>query len=148
MDYTLAKDSKCTRTNYCEEVDNGLCVTCIENHYLDLDNRCTLTEHFIHSTSYYECEECEDVYYFNYTSKMCLKIQPGFENCKSTDYSWIYSHKGKNNFYINQTDHLCYSNTEKNDLYKCTRLDLSGDFCVSCENDYYHGIKAHKYSLI
>ena len=146
--YILGKDSKCTLTNYCEEAENGLCIKCIDNYHLDLDNRCTQTEHCIHSTSYYECEECEDGYYFNYTSKICLQTQPGFENCKSTDYGGKYCHKCKANYYVNQTDHLCYSNIEKNDLYKCTRLDLRGEFCISCENGYYYGFNDHKCSLI
>ena len=77
-----------------------------------------------------------------------MKTQPDFENCKSTDYEGTYCYKCKNHYYINQTDHLCYSNTEKNDLYKCTRLDSSGKFCVSCENDYYYGFNDHKCSLI
>ena len=147
-EYILGKDSQCTKTNNCEEADNGLCISCIDKYYLDLDNRCTQTEHCIHSTSYYQCEECEDGYFFNYTSKTCLKTQARFENCKSTDYGGNYCNKCKTNFYINQTDHLCYSNKEKNDLYKCTQLDLSGEFCVSCENEYYYGIKDHKCSLI
>ena len=147
-DYFLGKDFQCTKTNNCEEAENGLCISCINNYYLDLDNRCTETEYCIHSTNYYECEECQDGFYFNYTSKTCLKTKPEFENCKSTDYEGKYCHKCKTSFYINQTDHLCYSNKEKNNLYKCTRLDLSGEFCVSCENDYYYGFKDHKCSLI
>ena len=146
-EYILSKDSRCTKTTNCEEVDNGLCISCIENYYLDLDNRCTKTEHCIHSTLYYECEECEDGYYFNYTSKACVKTQPGFENCKSTDYGGKYCSKCKVNYYINQTDNVCYSNLEKIDLYKCTLVNLEGK-CLSCEKDYYYGIKDYKCSSI
>ena len=148
LNYQLSEDRKCSITSNCEEVDNGICVSCSDNYYLTLDNRCVKTEHCIYSESYYECTECEDGYYYNKNEKVCLEYKDNFENCKSTSYDGGYCFWCKKGFYNNQTDHLCYSNKEKNNFYKCTLSDTQGKYCIGCEDKYFIGYTDHKCSKI
>ena len=146
--FNLSEDGKCTMTTNCVEVDKGECLVCGTGYFLDLDNRCTTTEHCIHSENYYECNECEDDFYYNKKDKVCLKQTKGFENCKSTSYDGDYCFWCKTGYYGNQTDHLCYSNEEKNAFYKCTLSDTTGKYCIGCENNYFNGYKDHKCSKV
>ena len=68
--------------------------------------------------------------YFNRTIKQCLKSKIGYENCRITSYNGDYGDYcsfNKSGFCINQEDHFCYDNNEKNDLYKCSVLDMTGN---------------------
>ena len=148
-EYNLSEDGKCTMTKNCSEVENGKCLTCSQNYYLGLDNICTNVEHCIYSEQYYGCKECEDGYYFNTTSQKCFEYIEGFENCKLTTFNGnYYCYYCKNGFYINQINHLCYSNKEKNDFYKCIMTDLSGEYCINCEDNYFCGYTDHKCSKV
>jgi len=147
-DFNLSDDGKCTMTKNCTEVDSGKCLSCAQDNYLTLDNRCVPTEHCIYSQTYYECNECEDGYYYNKKDKVCLRHKAGYENCKSTSYDGDYCFWCKNGFYNNQTDHLCYSNKEKNNFYKCRLSDTTGTHCVGCEDGYFIGYKDNKCSKI
>ena len=147
-DYYLSEDGKCTKSKNCAEVESGNCLFCSQNYYLTLDNRCTTTEHCKYSEIYFECNECEDEYYYNKTDKTCYKYKQGFENCKSTTIDGKYCFWCKNGFYGNQKDHLCYNNNENNNFYKCKLSDTSGEYCIGCEENYYLGYKDYKCSKI
>jgi hypothetical protein len=47
---------------------------------------------------------------------------------------------------LNNSDHLCYSNKEKNDFYKCAFT--LGEKCDGCVNNYFLGSIDNKCSLI
>ena len=147
-DFNLSGDGKCTISTNCAEVENGDCVHCSEGFFLTLDNRCLTTEHCIYSERYYECNECEEGFYYNKQDKVCYKYTENYENCKSTNYDGTYCFWCKNGFYANQTDHLCYSNEEKNDFYKCSLSDTTGRYCIGCEDGYFIGYTDHKCSKI
>ena len=51
-------------------------------------------------------------------------------------------------FYINRKDHLCYSNEEEDEFYKCAMTDISGENYFDCAEDYYLGIKDFKCSKV
>ena len=137
LGYYLSEDKKCSSTNYCEKVENGICQKCIENYYLGLDKKCTNIEHCIYS--YYDkCYECEDNYYYNDNDKKCNYINDTkFKNCK---YGKEYCEECKDDFYLNVTDFLCYDNTDINDkFYKCAFIDTNNEFCEECVDEYYLG---------
>ena len=46
-------------------------------------------------------------------------------------------------FYLNQTDSLCYSNEDYGLFYKCEVTDTEGQYCVKCIDGYYLGTKDH-----
>ena len=147
--YNLSEDGKCTTTKNCAEVLNGKCITCSDNYYLGLDNRCSNIKHCIYSDSIFQCKECEDGYYYNSTSQICLQYTEEFENCKLTTFNGsYYCYYCKTGFYINQTDHLCYNNKEENEFFKCLMTDMNGEYCINCEDNYYIGYKDHKCSKI
>ncbi len=139
----LSEDNKCTSTDNCVEVENGNCTKCKENFYLGLDHKCSSVEHCIYSNTYtsYSCIECEKNYYYNKDTMKCEKETEKYLNCKSTDYDGKYCDECRNNYYLSQVDHLCYSNTEKDEFYKCKRIDRNGTYCISCESDYHLGYK-------
>ena len=136
----LSEDGKCTYTKNCSEVYNGTCLACSEGYFLGKDNRCIDVAHCIYSEEFYECKECEDGYYYNVTNKTCLKFKKDYENCRITSFNGDYCSFCKSGFYVNQSDHLCYSNEEKNNLYKCILYDETEKKCLKCEKDYHIGI--------
>ena len=50
----------------------------------------------------------------------------GFDRCSS----------GKNNYYLNQTDLLCYSNEEEGPFYKCAMTDFNAIYYADCIEGY------------
>ena len=138
--YYLAKDYKCTPSQNCLEADKGKCLICENNYYLGLDNICNSVDHCIYSNSQGQCIECEDNYYYDTDNITCKISDEKFMNCKS-GIEKIYCNICKNNFYINKTDHLCYSNLNNDKFYKCSATDFKGELCVSCVEGYYLGSK-------
>ena len=77
-----------------------------------------------------------------------LKVRKDFPmlDGKKTNFNGAYCEKCRNDFYLNNTDHLCYDNTLPNDFYKCAFT--LGEFCDACVEDYYLGYIDSKCSLI
>jgi len=148
--YFVSEDSKCVKTRGCAESDNGICIKCAENYFMGLDNNCTTTEHCIYSgkDSFYGCDECEPNYCYNSFSKICFLIEEEkFYNCKiayGTRCSVCHD-----DFYLNDTNSLCYDNTDKKDsFYKCSKTDYYGKECFKCIEGYYLGSEDRKCSKI
>ena len=145
--YFLSEQLYCTSTQYCSESNNGICTLCSNNYYLGLDNKCNNVKHCIYSNSYNECIECENGLFYEKNNKTCIIAENKFENCKY-GYDDKYCEKCKKDFYLNKTDHLCYSNKEKGSFYKCIETDLTGEHCEKCDEDYFLGYKDYKCSKI
>ena len=143
--WELSEDKKCTNTKHCAESDNGKCISCSDNYYLGLDNKCSKVEHCIYSNEYF-CFECEGDYYYDINYGECIIGEGNFTNCQYGS-STSSCYKCKNEFYLNQTDNLCYSNKE-GELYKCAKTDSNGVYCLECINNYYLGDKDKKCSTI
>ena len=129
----LGLDQKCSTTYNCAKSEKGKCVQCTDNYYLGLDNKCTSVEHCLYSDSYFNCIQCQEKYYYNRLNKTCLLSEGKFKNCRIGNN--VACENCNTNFYINQKDHLCYSNQEKNDYYKCEISN--GDYCIQCVNEYF-----------
>ena len=143
----LGEDKKCSFSTNCAESHLGKCVHCINSEYhLGRDNICTNIDKCIYSNYYNSCEECEEGYFFNESSRVCEKEYQGFENCKKTDAFGDHCETCRNDFYVNNSDYLCYSNTEQNEFYKCAFT--LGEVCDGCIEDYYLGSIDNKCSLI
>ena len=142
--YYLGKDNRCSNTKNCKISENGVCIKCKENFYLGLDNICTNIEHCIYSEDY-ECIECKDNYYYDKNYKICELAEGNFTNCK---YGSNYCERCKNNFYLNETDYVCYSNTEFGKLYKCAINYINSDACDICVEGYHLGYKDKKCNKI
>ena len=140
----LGKDNKCSLSRFCLESDLGICVECINYYHLGLDNKCSDVDKCIYTDFYGTCTECENNFYYNSTSKSCELYKENFENCKITNYDKLYCDICKTGFYINKTDHLCYSNNEKNDFYKCKSTNDNGEYCLFCVEGYFIGYIDHK----
>ena len=138
--YYLSKDNKCTPTEHCLESENGICFECENNYYLGLDNKCNSVKNCIYSNNQGECIECIDNYYYDTNNKTCVFSEGEFLNCKS-GIEKIHCDICKNDFYINKSDHLCYSNLNKGKYYKCKATDFNYDRCASCVEGYYLGTK-------
>ena len=130
--YFLGEDNKCSNAQNCSESNNGICSTCTDNYFLTNDNECTNVEHCI-SIESERCKECEENYYYNFKTNKCLIAEGKFENCK---YSVIGCIICVDNYYLNQTDSICYTNLEDNDFYKCTLTDKYGKACIACMRGY------------
>ena len=146
--YYLGEDSKCTNTKGCIESENGICNSCLNNYYYGLDKKCSLVEHCIYSLNENECLECEDNYCYNQRTKSCFLGENQFKNCKSANYLSTKCYSCKSDFYLNQTDNLCYSNKEKGDFYKCEITNYNSKNCFRCIKGYYLGYKYNKCSII
>ena len=152
-DYFLGVDHKCSPSKHCEIIENGKCRKCVNGYFFGLDYKCTNVEHCIYSNPdpyFDECYECEDNYYYNIKTKKCEKAEGIFKNCKRGDDEF-YCFACKNDFYLNQTDHLCYSNNDSNltgGLYKCAETDSLAEGCIRCTEGYYIGRKDHNCSSI
>ena len=146
--YEIGEDNKCSTSYNCLESINGTCIKCKNEYYMGFDNRCNSLEHCIYSNKYYdECIECEDNYFYDRKNKTCLIAEKNFTNCKS-GYEGSYCINCKNDFYLNQTDKLCYSNKEYGKYYKCAEVNSLDEKCVSCIDNYYLGIEDNKCSTI
>ena len=146
MSYYLGEDYKCTSTVNCAESINDECIECKENYYLGLDKKCSKYEHCIFSNSF-ECLECENNYYFDKRTQKCKEWDEKFENCKY-GYESNGCDRCKDDFYLNKTDRLCYSNSLNDSFYKCSITDSYGIFCSECIDGYYLGYKYHRCSFI
>ena len=144
--YELGEDYKCSNSKNCSESINGICVQCIDNNFLGLDNKCTMIEHCIYSDNYI-CTECEDNYYYNEIDIKCIRAEGNLNNCKSSS-SNSYCEICKNDFYLNQTYNICYSNIDEGIFYKCKKTDLNAEKCDQCIEGYYLGSKDYKCSKI
>ena len=147
--YQIGEDQKCSTSFHCLESINGTCIKCKNNYTMGLDNRCSSSQHCIYSNKYYDvCIECEDNYYYRINNKSCLIAEKNFTNCKS-GYTGSSCTECKNDFYLNQTDKLCYSNKQKDKkYYKCAIVDSVNEKCISCVDNYYLGLKDNKCSTV
>ena len=136
--YFLSEDNKCSKSKNCVEVDNGKCIECMEGFHLGLDDICTYVENCIYSSPFFDsCLECEDGYFFDLTSDECnLTIKDEFKNCRR-GFKDLYCEECKKNYYLNQKDNLCHSNTLKDKMYKCALSDKKGTSCIRCEEDFF-----------
>ena len=135
--YYINEENMCSLTDNCASSEDGICMECINTYFLDLDNNCINVENCIHSISGH-CIECKDNFYFNRRNNTCLPAEGYFEHCKTGYDDWICD-DCKNGFYLNQSDSTCYSNTEKDNFYKCKRIEIGQDICTECEEGYYLG---------
>ena len=136
-EYKLGEDNKCCKSQFCANSENQICKKCIDKFHLGLDNYCIDTEHCIYSNYLTaQCTECEDNYYYDKNNRTCRIAEGNFTNCKSANNE-EYCQECKNDFYLNQIDHLCYSNKEKGDFYKCALSTISGEHCMTCIENYY-----------
>ena len=71
----------------------------------------------VYSGGLFECEECEDGYYFNVYTKTCLIADKNFKNCKIAIFEKDKCSLCKDNYYLNKTDYLCYDNTDKDNNF-------------------------------
>ena len=145
--YNLGNDKRCSFTKNCEKAEKGKCIQCKQNYYLGLDNICTNIEHCIYSEDYI-CIECEDNYYYDQNLQKCLIAEGNFTNCKYSVLDANYCERCKNDFYINETNHLCYSNKENEKFYKCAVNYANSDICDICIKGYHLGYIDKKCSKI
>ena len=146
-EFYLGQDNKCSTSRYCVESNEGKCLKCQDNYHLGNDNKCTNIEHCIFSNAYKdECLECEDNYYYDINNKKCNIAENIFDKCKiGNEYHCI---KCKNDFFLNKTDYLCYSNKDYNNFYKCAIINSEKNYCEECIEGYYLGKKDNKCSTI
>ena len=147
---TYLGEEKCTLSQNCLESSEGICIQCIDNYHLDIENKCTGVDKCMKTSYFYpyveNCTECEDNYYYNSTDNTCnLEIEE-YKNCQITNYA--YCEKCRSNFYLNKTDNLCYNNKEEGRFYKCSLTDSNGNYCTECIKGYYIGYIDHKCSTI
>ena len=129
------------------ESNNGICYACADNYYLGLDNKCTEVEHCIYSDDHFACQECEGNYCFNEEQNKCFIGEGKLENCKYSYFgSWCT--RCKDDFYLNQTEFLCRSNSNPEYFYKCAKTHSGINLCSDCVKGYYLGRKDHKCSKI
>ena len=145
--YYLGEDSKCSSSKNCSESENGICQACIDNNYLGLDNKCTDAEYCIYSDDHFKCQECEGDYCYNEHTNKCFIGEGDLKNCKYS-YWGDYCSKCKDDYYLNQTEFLCRSNSDPNYFYKCSKTFSGINLCSECVKGYYLGRKDHKCSKI
>ena len=148
--YHLGEDKKCSKSRNCSESVDATCVKCSKGSFLTKNNKCVPTDNCIIADDYYQCVECKEGYYYNYTSNECLDddFEDGkFKNCKNLDYISENCFECRNNYYLNKTDYKCYLAEEDDDLYKCSEINEDNK-CVKCEQNYYLGKLDNKCSSI
>ena len=146
--YYLGEDYKCSNTQGCAESENGICNLCIEKYFYGLDKKCSLIEHCISSLNENLCSECEENYCYNQRLNQCFLGEDKFQNCKIANEILSHCFNCKKDFYLNQTDNLCYSNKEKGDFYKCEITNYNSEKCFRCIKGYYLGYKYNRCSII
>ena len=92
-----------------------------------------------------DLEPFEENYYYNKVDGTCKLWEYNYTHCKY-GYEDEFCVECKEGYYINQTNHLCYNNSEKNDFYKCAFTYQ--DICVRCADNYFLGKKDNKCSNI
>lgn len=138
--YFLGEDGRCSLSKNCAESKLGTCNKCIDSFYLGYDHKCTNVENCIYSNYYYECIECEGDLFVDRNTKKCVPAEGDYEHCKSGYKSWLCL-ECKDDYYLNMTNHLCYSNLEDNIFYKCIATDSNAKHCSECAKNYYLGSK-------
>ena len=144
--YSLDEESKCCNTFNCAKSENGICILCSENYYLGLDNYCSNVEHCIYS-KLTQCIECEDNYYYSISEEKCLEAEDKFYGCKISNEDGYFCSECKNNYYLRRNDSLCFENSDE-DYYKCAFTDYKGENCTKCIEGYYLGSEDKKCGLI
>ena len=144
----LGKDNQCSFSKYCSESLNNTCIECIDGYHLDVNNKCSNIVKCIRLDDDYNCIECELNYYFNKSSNECEIETDYFKNCKYTTNDGKICERCRNYFYYNKSDHLCYSNSNKDNFYKCEYTFNEGEYCIKCVEGYYLGYIDHKCTKI
>ena len=146
--YYLGEDYKCSISQNCAESEKELCIICSDGFYLGKDGKCTNIKNCIYSSSN-QCIECDGNLYYDRFDKECKEGTDNFLNCKyNSDYEQNKCAMCKDDFYLNLTDNLCYSNKEEGPFYKCQITNYNGDKCSQCVGEYYLGRDDLKCNLI
>ena len=151
--YALGEDNKCSNSYDCKRSINTTCIECIDNYHLSLNNICTNVKHCLYASFYIlGCVECEDNYYYDEYNMKCEIASGNFINCKSSEDP-NFCQRCKDNYYLNLTDNLCYSNMDKEKFYKCEKVNITEEKndiyeCLYCIDDYYLGKIDNKCSTI
>ena len=141
--YAIGEDHKCSTSYDCKRSVNTTCVECSHNYFLTKNNFCTNVERCVLGSFYIlGCVECEENYYYDEYNMECKLAEGNFINCKSSE-DLTYCQKCRDDFYLNLTDNLCYSNKAQNKFYKCLEANIteeSGEYeCIYCIDNYYLG---------
>jgi hypothetical protein len=142
--YFMGEDNRCTTTKNCDESENGICLHCSIYFYLSKDKRCTRFENCLYTNELYNCLECEDGFYYDMRYRGCYETDENFTNCKISDTLGFECAYCKDDYYLNNTDKLCYDNSKYGILYKCAFASEDGETCAECINNYYFGEKDNK----
>ena len=146
--YYLGEDSECSITQNCAESEKDLCIICSDGFYLGNDGKCTNVENCIYSRNN-ECFECKDGMYYDRVDRLCKESVDNLINCK---YNNIEDPTKcalcKDDFYLNLTNSLCFSNKEEGPFYKCQYTSYNGNSCSSCVGEYFIGRDDLKCNLI
>ena len=141
--YYLGEDNKCSTSKNCAESESGICIYCSDNYFLGKDNKCITTQNCAYTNDRYECIECNEGYLL--VNKTCiLNNNEKFINCKITDDAGKICQLCKNDFYLNLTDNICYSNQEYGQFYKCKKSSDTANICIECLSGYYLGYEDKK----
>ena len=144
--YYLGEDKKCSTTKNCAESEDGICLICTKDYYLGNDSKCIKSKNVENCISYNDnndCIECEDNYIL--VNKTCKIIDDeNLINCKEADDKSKICTLCKNDFYLNITDNLCYSNKEFGQFYKCKKTLDTGNICGQCLPGFYLGYSDKK----
>ena len=141
--YYLGEDKKCSYSKNCSQSNLGICTKCVDGYYLGKnDSKCTTEEFCIRSNMNYFCEECDEGYFVYHTQ--CEKDDlhgNTYKHCRIVYTSSLYCSDCKNGFYLDDSDHLCYSNDDTTDeLMKCKNAKTNSEGkkeCYNCESPYY-----------
>ena len=141
--YFLGEDNKCSTSKNCAESENGICLYCSDNYVLGQDNKCITTQNCANINENYECIECNEGYLL--VNKKCiLTDEEKFKNCIKADNDGKICALCKNDFYLNKTDNLCYSNKEYGKFYKCKYSSDTSNICIECLPGFYLGYEDRK----
>ena len=144
----LDKENKCTISNNCYKSIDTECTKCMEGYYLGLDKKCSNVKNCIYSNND-ECIECKDNFYYHRVNKTCIPSNGNFSNCKASNYLLPKRCAVcKDNYYLSQSDYLCHENTEVGPFYKCKISNFKGNACQFCIKDYFLGKSDFKCSKI
>lgn len=140
--YFLGEDFKCSTSKNCAESENGICIYCSNDYFLGEDSKC-IPDHCIQTNNKFECIQCEDNYIL--TNKTCKIIKDdNLKNCKEANDEGKICILCHDDFYLNQTNNLCYSNKEYGKFYKCKKSSVTTDICEQCISEYYLGYQDKK----
>ena len=141
--YFLGGDNKCSDTEKCAISKNGECQKCNNEYFLDEAKKCHDIKNCKYSSQSYSgyiCKECNENYFYNFTSNKCELAQSReFENCLKTDKDGKTCSECKKNYYISIQYNICYNNTEEGPFYKCAKVNDYLNKCIECESGYYLG---------